>query len=137
MGIEHILVGLDHILFVLTLLLVFVSIGEISKLATVFTVAHSLTLILAGTGLLVLSLAFVEPIIALSIACMAIATVFFSSCPIMKRYGVKTSLVFFFGLFHGLGFVGLLLELSIPADTFLSSLLVFNVEIEIGQLIII
>ena len=137
LGIQHILSGPDHILFVLSLLLVFITVSEIFRLITTFTIAHSLTLILAGTGTLVLSSAVVEPIIALSIAVMAVLTTFYGHWRIMATQWAKTSLVFFFGLFHGLGFAGLLTEISVPEESFLSSLLSFNIGIEIGQLIII
>ena len=137
LGSTHILSGPDHILFVLTLLLVFISVGEIFRLITTFTIAHSLTLILAGTGTLLLSASVVEPIIALSIAVMAILTTFYGHLRFMGNLWAKTGLVFFFGLFHGLGFAGLLKEISVPNDAFLSSLVSFNIGIEIGQLIII
>lgn len=137
LGVTHILSGFDHILFVLTLLLVFVSTLEILKLVTTFTVAHSITLILAGTGIVVLSPGIVEPVIALSIAIMAIATGFFPRHKIMTNPLSKISLVFFFGLFHGLGFAGLLQEIAIPENKLVSSLFAFNIGIEIGQLIII
>ena len=137
LGVTHILSGLDHILFVLTLLLVFVSTVEILKLITTFTVAHSITLILAGTGTVVLSPGIVEPVIALSIAIMALATGYFGQSRIMTNQFNKISLVFFFGLFHGLGFAGLLQEIAIPESKFVSSLFAFNIGIEVGQLIII
>ena len=137
LGIKHILSGPDHILFVLSLLLVFASVGEIFRLITTFTIAHSLTLILAGTGTLLLSASIVEPIIALSIAVMAILTTFYGKWRVMANQWAKTGLVFFFGLFHGLGFAGLLKEISVPDETFFSSLISFNVGIEMGQLIII
>lgn len=137
LGMHHILIGADHILFVFTLLLVFVSAWEILKLATTFTVAHSVTLILAGTGIVVLSPAIVEPLIALSIAVMAISTVFFRESRIFKSKWSKVIIVFIFGLFHGLGFAGLLEEIAIPERAFASSLLAFNIGIEIGQLVII
>jgi hydrogenase/urease accessory protein HupE len=137
LGVEHILAGLDHILFVLTLLLVFISIKHVLKLVTTFTVAHSITLILAGTGTVVLSSSIVEPLIALSIAILAIVTVFYSHLKIFAGRYTTVGIVFFFGLFHGLGFAGLLKEIAIPADKYVSSLFAFNVGIEIGQLIII
>lgn len=137
LGVQHILSGADHILFVLSLLLVFVTAWEILRLATTFTIAHSITLVLAGTGVLVLPPKIVEPLIALSIAVMAIASVFFQKYEVMKSAIGKASIVFFFGLFHGLGFAGLLQEIAIPQDKFVSSLFAFNVGIEIGQLIII
>lgn len=136
-GIEHILAGPDHILFILSLLLVFISISHTIKLATVFTIAHSITIALAATNVLVLSAAIVEPLIALSIAVMAIATVFLSHLQIIANEWGKFALVFFFGLFHGLGFAGLLQQIAIPDDRFLSSLLFFNLGIEFGQLFVI
>ena len=137
LGVRHILSGPDHILFVLTLLLVFSSISEIVRLITAFTVAHSITLILAGTGILVLAPDMVEPLIALSIAVMALSTVFLRKFTLMENPWSKIAIVFFFGLFHGLGFAGLLEEIAIPKNNFISSLFAFNVGIEAGQLFII
>ncbi|MGI8419317.1 MAG: HupE/UreJ family protein [Candidatus Levyibacteriota bacterium] len=137
LGIGHILSGPDHILFVLSFLLVFTTIWNTLKLTSAFTVAHSITLILAGSGILVLSSRVVEPMIAFSIAYVALVTVYFNKSKLVGIGKSKIAVVFFFGLFHGLGFAGLLQELQIPKDRFLSSLLFFNVGIEIGQLIII
>ena len=137
LGVGHIVSGPDHILFVLSMLLVFASAIELLKLTSTFTIAHSITLLLAGSGILVLSPRITEPLIALSIACMAIITVFFKNSRFAHEGRGKLGIVFFFGLFHGLGFAGLLKEIEIPADKFLSSLFAFNVGIEIGQLIII
>jgi len=137
LGIEHILSGPDHILFVLTLLLVFISFRKSLKLITAFTVAHSVTLVLAGLSILTLSSSIVEPIIALSISFMAIATVFFRNHRYLGGDAAKVGIVFFFGLFHGLGFAGLLREIQIPPDKFLSSLISFNIGVEFGQLFII
>ncbi len=137
LGVGHILSGPDHILFVLSLVLVFVSIKEILKLTTTFTIAHSITLVLAGSGILVLPSKIVEPLIAMSIAFVAITSVFFKGRKFIGENKGKIVMVFFFGLFHGLGFAGLLKEIKIPADRFVSSLFAFNVGIEIGQLIIL
>ena len=137
LGVGHILSGTDHILFVLSLLLVFISWKDILKLTATFTVAHSITLILAGTGILTLTPRIVEPMIALSIAYVAISTVFFKGTTFIGENNGKIAAVFFFGLFHGLGFAGLLKEIQIPADKFVSSLLSFNLGIEGGQIIIV
>jgi|CXWL01.1.fsa_nt_gi hydrogenase/urease accessory protein HupE len=137
LGIEHILIGLDHILFVFSLLLVFTNVKTIIKLFTAFTIAHSTTLILSGTGILVLSSRVVEPLIALSIAYVAITTVFVKESQFTSSEWSKILMVFFFGLFHGLGFAGLLTDFSIPSDRFLSSLISFNVGIELGQVVIL
>ncbi|CAN5155756.1 hypothetical protein BH11PAT3_BH11PAT3_2470 [soil metagenome] len=137
LGINHILSGPDHILFVLSLLLIFISWKDILKLTTTFTISHSITLILAGTGILTLTPRIVEPIIALSIAYVAITSVFFKGKKFMGENRGKIAAVFFFGLFHGLGFAGLLKEIKIPDDKFVSSLLSFNLGIEGGQITIV
>ncbi len=142
LGVHHILSGLDHILFVLSLLLVFVSAREILKLTLTFTVAHSITLILAGASIITLSPRITEPIIALSIAYVAITTVYLAQKKIRGRNifsseKAKMATVFFFGLFHGLGFAGLLQEVHVPQGNFVSSLFSFNIGIELGQLIIV
>ena len=136
-GVRHILSGPDHILFVLSLLLVFISWREIFKLTGTFTIAHSITLVLAGTGILVLSSRIVEPFIALSIAYVAVTSVFFKNTKFIGENRGKIAAVFFFGLFHGLGFAGLLREIQIPADKFVSSLIAFNLGIEAGQIVIV
>ncbi len=133
----HILSWPDHILFVLSLLLVFVSWKEILKLTWVFTLAHSITLILAWTGILVLSSRIVEPIIAFSIAYVAFTSVYLQSWWFFWKSKSKMFAIFFFGLIHGLGFAGLLREINIPQDKFISSLLAFNLGIEGGQLTIV
>lgn len=137
LGVEHILSGLDHILFVLTLLLSFTHLRDIFKFTGTFTVAHTITLLLAGSGILVLSPRLVEPLIAFSISYLALTSVFFQRT--FSRDNTRDILgsIFFFGLFHGLGFAGLLQEIHIPEDRFASSLLFFNVGIEVGQLIIV
>jgi hydrogenase/urease accessory protein HupE len=136
-GIHHILSGLDHILFVISLILVFISIREVLRLTFTFTLAHSITLVLAGTGLLVLSSRIVEPMIALSISFVAITSVFFAHKKWIGGTRAKVAMVFGFGLFHGLGFAGLLQEIHVPQEKFVSSLLAFNIGIEIGQLMIV
>lgn len=136
-GVWHILSGPDHILFVLSLLLVFISWRDILRLTATFTIAHSITLILAGTWLLVLSSRIVEPMIALSIAYVAFTSVFLWDKLFIWGGRSKMMAIFFFGLFHGLGFAGLLREINIPSDKFISSLLAFNFGIEWGQLVIV
>jgi hydrogenase/urease accessory protein HupE len=137
LGIEHILIGTDHILFVLSLLLTFVSLRKTLKSISAFTVAHSVTLILAGFEIVTLNSRLVESMIALSIAVVAIGTVFFRRYKLFTSMESRAGMVFLFGLFHGLGFAGLLEEFSIPDGYFVSSLLFFNVGIEIGQIAVI
>jgi hydrogenase/urease accessory protein HupE len=136
-GMKHILSGPDHILFVVSLLLVFATIRDILRLTLTFTIAHSITLILAGTGTLTLSSRIVEPLIALSIAYVAFTSVYLKKYAVFGRARSKMIAVFFFGLFHGLGFAGLLKEIKIPSDRFVSSLFSFNLGIEFGQLCIV
>ena len=137
LGIKHILGGKDHILFVLSLLLTFASLKEIFRLTSAFTLAHSLTLILAGADIVKLSAKIVEPVIALSIAYVAITTVLLKDKAVLGQTRFKLATVFFFGLFHGLGFAGILQEIQIPRVKFFSTLLSFNIGIEIGQIVIV
>ncbi|MBI3442870.1 MAG: HupE/UreJ family protein [Candidatus Sungbacteria bacterium] len=137
LGVKHILNGPDHILFVLSLLLAVAAFREMLRVTSAFTVAHSISLILAGLGILVISPRIIEPLIAFSIAFVALTTVFLKGTRFEMRTTHKLGTVFFFGLFHGLGFAGLLQELGIPQGKFLSSLFSFNVGIEIGQLLIV
>ena len=137
LGITHILSGLDHVLFLFSLILVYVSLRHTIKLVSAFTVAHTITFIIAGTHLFTLSPRIVEPLIALSISVMAFMTVFMRKHNLFSGSRSKIFIVFAFGLFHGLGFAGLLDEFTIPAGRFLESLLFFNLGIEIGQLLIL
>jgi hydrogenase/urease accessory protein HupE len=137
LGIIHILEGTDHILFVFSLLLIYTTFKREVVLLSVFTIAHSISLIVAGTGILTLSSRIVEPIVALSITYMAITSVFLKHIKIFRAHSNKVSTVFIFGLFHGLGFAGLLKNIQIPDDRFVSSLLSFNIGIELGQFAIV
>ena len=129
--------GPDHILFVLSLLLAFVSLKDILKLTGTFTVAHSITLILATVGAVTVPSRVVEPMIALSIAVMALGTVYLRKSIFELTGWRKLGVVFFFGLFHGLGFAGLLRDLGVGQSKFVFSLISFNIGIEAGQLVII
>ncbi len=137
LGFKHILGGIDHILFILSLLLTFVSIKEMLKLTGAFTVAHSLTVILAGANILTVSSRIVEPLIAFSIAYVAITTVLVKDKLSFMKSKFAPCAVFFFGLFHGLGFAGILQDVQIPKERFFTSLISFNIGIELGQIAII
>ena len=133
LGFEHILPrGLDHILFVLALFFASPRLKPLAWQVSAFTLAHTLTLGLAVVGLITLSPGIVEPMIALSIAFVAIENLVFKE---MQRW--RPAVVFGFGLFHGLGFAGVLVELGLPQDQILPSLLSFNLGVEAGQLTII
>jgi len=132
-GYIHILPrGLDHILFVLALFFASTRLKSLVWQVSAFTLAHTLTLALAVLGYVRLDPAIVEPIIALSIAFVAIENVIFKD---MTRW--RPALVFAFGLFHGLGFAGVLSDYGLPQDQLLVSLLSFNVGVEAGQLTIV
>lgn len=138
LGVEHILSGPDHILFVLSLILVFTSLRSVLKTVTAFTVSHSVTILLAGSDLLRVSASIVEPMIALSIAYVALTTVFLRHRPFFASRRNTLLSVFFFGLFHGMGFAGLLQELSVPRGSgFFTALISFNAGIEAGQMLIL
>lgn len=137
LGIEHILEGYDHLLFVIALVLLIGRLGAVVKAATAFTVAHSLTLIGSTLGLVGLAQAPVEALIALSIVFLAVE--------IVKRDPGRPSLTeqkpwlvaFLFGLIHGFGFAGALREIGLPESEVPTALLTFNLGVEIGQLMII
>ena len=133
LGYTHILPkGLDHILFVLALFFASSRLKPLVWQVSAFTLAHTLTLALAVLGLVALPSEIVEPVIALSIAFVAIENIVFRE---MQRW--RPLIVFGFGLFHGLGFAGVLVELGMPPGQLLPSLLSFNIGVEAGQLTII
>jgi hydrogenase/urease accessory protein HupE len=134
MGVEHILAGVDHLLFVLALLLIVKGNRRILMTITAFTVAHSITLVAATIGWLHVPGPPVEAIIALSI-------VFVASEVLQEMRGNEglTSrapwvVAFSFGLLHGLGFAGALAEVGLPQVAIPTALLMFNVGVEVGQL---
>ncbi len=133
LGFEHILPkGLDHICFVLGLFLLSTRWRPLLVQVTAFTAAHTLTLAASIYGVVRLSPAIVEPLIALSIAYVAIENLVTSE---LKPW--RPALVFGFGLLHGLGFAGVLTDLGLPRERFLAALLSFNVGVELGQLAVL
>lgn len=134
LGVEHILFGFDHLLFVLGLVLIVRDRWMLLKTITAFTVAHSLTLAAASFDLVRLSPAPVEAVIALSIL--------FLGPEIVRVWRGQTSftirhpwvVAFAFGLLHGFGFAGALAELGVPRQELPMALLLFNIGVEIGQL---
>jgi len=134
LGAEHIWFGIDHLLFVLTLLLLADGWRRLLALITAFTVAHSITLSLASLGLATVPGAPVEALIALSIVLAAAEGI--------KPAEERTSLMarapwvvaFAFGLLHGFGFAGALAEIGLPQSDVLLSLLFFNIGVEAGQI---
>ena len=129
LGIEHILTGFDHLLFLGALLLRGGGLGSILGIVTAFTLAHSLTLALAVLRVVSVPPEIVEPLIALSIVYVAAENLLLAR-PSRRRW-IES---FAFGLVHGLGFAGALLELELPREMLVWSLLAFNLGVEAGQL---
>lgn len=136
-GIVHIIGGPDHVLFVLSLLLIPLGMGALLRIITTFTIAHCCTFLLAGFGILQVPGSIVEPIIAFSIIYTALTTVFLRSHPFFGSAHNTLTTVFIFGLFHGLGFASVFTDLGITSSNFIVPLVSFNIGIEIGQLCII
>jgi hypothetical protein len=132
-GFEHILPkGLDHILFVVGLFLLSTRLSSLLWQVSAFTIAHSITLGLSLYGVVQLPSSIVEPLIAASIAFIAIENLFTS-----KLHAWRPFVVFGFGLVHGLGFAGALAKLGLPRSDYLLGLVGFNVGVECGQLAVI
>lgn len=146
-GVHHIWIGLDHILFLVSLLLPCVllranrgwqgvahlrtALWDVFGVVSAFTVAHSITLTLAALDVLRLPSALVESVIALSVLLAALNNLF----PVVTRR--RWAVAFVFGLIHGFGFASVLGELGLPQGARLLSLLAFNLGVELGQLAIV
>ena len=128
LGIQHILFGFDHLLFLLALVLRGGNLWSLLKIVTAFTIAHSITLALGVFNILVLPDRLVQAIIALSIAYVAAENLFMRR-PVSHRWAVS----FVFGLVHGVGFASALRELNLPATGIFWPLLSFNLGVEVGQ----
>jgi hydrogenase/urease accessory protein HupE len=137
MGTIHILEGVDHLLFVLALLLIVSGLGQLVKAVTAFTVAHSITLALATLGVVHVPAAPTEAIIALSILFLATEIVHKHNGQISLTERYPWVIAFVFGLFHGLGFAGALSEIGVPQHEVPLALFMFNVGVETGQLLFI
>jgi hydrogenase/urease accessory protein HupE len=131
LGVEHILTGYDHIAFLLAVVVVGLSLREVLKTITAFTVAHSITLLLAALDVVRMSSRLVESAIALSICFVAFENLF--SARVRHRWLVT----FGFGLIHGFGFASALRELIVGRANVLASVVSFNVGVELGQVLIL
>ncbi len=131
-GVHHILTGYDHLLFVSALVLGAATLWDLVKVVTAFTVAHSITLTLAALNLVHLPEAVVEPLISASIIFVAVQNIV---SPERSRGWSRLAVAFFFGLFHGLGFAGGLLDLmhQMPKGTILLAILGFSLGVEAGN----
>jgi hydrogenase/urease accessory protein HupE len=132
LGFQHILEGLDHLLFVAGLLLLAKQTRRIVLAVTGFTLAHSLTLALATFELVRLPIDLVEVLIALSVVFLAAEVVRNDAATFSQRFPILLSFVF--GLLHGFGFASVLGEISLPTRAVVQGLLFFNVGVELGQL---
>lgn len=132
-GVEHIIPkGLDHILFVLGLFFSSLILRSLLWQVTAFTLAHTITLALAATEFVQIPGNIVEPVIALSIVWIAV-----ENCVFKETNSWRPLIVFGFGLLHGLGFAAVLSEYGLPKGNLMSSLLAFNIGVELGQLAVI
>ena len=137
LGVEHILFGIDHLLFVLALLLIVDGSWKLVKTITAFTIAHSITLALATVGLIHVPGPPVEAVIALSIVFVAVEIVKRERGVIGLTQRQPWIVAFSFGLLHGFGFAGALVEIGLPTSDLPMALLTFNIGVEIGQLIFV
>lgn len=135
-GVHHILTGYDHLLFAAALALAAATFRELLEVVTAFTLAHSATLALATLGWVHLPSAVVEPLIAASIIVVALQNVLW---PAASHGRGRLVVAFFFGLFHGLGFAGGLLDLmhQMPRETMLRALVGFSLGIELGHQVVV
>jgi hypothetical protein len=129
LGVEHIIGGIDHLLFLLALLALATSFWQTVKIVTAFTVAHSITLSLAALGMVDVPSSLVEPLIAASIVWVAVENLV-APAGVGRRWLIAA----FFGLIHGLGFASALAELGLSRDTLVGALIGFNIGVELGQL---
>ena len=133
LGFTHVIpFGFDHILFILCLFFYNSKLKTVLLQCTIFNIAHSLALGLSASGIVIYNANLIEPLIALTILYAAIENIFF-----VKKSTLRYLLIFIFGLIHGLGFATALKEIGIPKEQFFTSLLSFNIGVELGQITII
>jgi len=135
LGIKHILLGFDHLLFLACLLIIAGNFKRILITVTGFTLAHSVTLVLSALGIVKLAIGPVEAIIALSIVFLATEIYKGKRDSLTWKYPVTVSTSF--GLLHGFGFAAVLNEIGLPQTELVTGLLFFNIGVEIGQLIFV
>ena len=136
LGMEHIVPkGLDHILFIFGVFFFAVKLKPLLWQVTMFTLAHSLTLILASLKLVFIPASIIEPLIALSIGYVAFENIFQRQSKFHSRSNtIRYAVIFFFGLIHGLGFAFVLEDIGLPTGQLILSLLSFNIGVEIAQI---
>ncbi len=131
-GIHHILIGPDHILFLIGLLLLGGTVRQLTLVVTAFTVAHSITLSLAALNIVTPPARIIEPAIALSIVYVG-----FDNLLVRGGRDMRAWIAFTFGFIHGFGFASVLREMGLPARALGWSLFSFNIGVEIGQLLVV
>ncbi|XEC94552.1 HupE/UreJ family protein [Paenibacillus tarimensis] len=131
LGIEHIMIGYDHILFILSLLVIGLRFRSTIAIVTAFTAAHSITLALSALGAVRLPPAWIEIAIALTICYVAAENMW------KRQFRHRWMLTFAFGLIHGFGFANVLENIAVPGPNLVLALLGFNLGVEIGQLLLI
>jgi len=131
MGVEHILTGYDHLLFLFALVLVGGRVRSILAMVTAFTLAHSISLAVSVLGVWVPSPRLVEPLIALSIAYVGVENL------VAGKNDGRWRVTFPFGLVHGFGFASALREIELPATKIPVALVSFNAGVELGQLAVL
>lgn len=132
-GFDHIVpLGVDHILFVLGLFFLSTHLKPLLWQVSAFTLAHTITLALAALGYVTVPAAIVEPLIALSIAYVAVENIFLRTLSPWRPF-----IIFGFGLLHGLGFASVLAQFGLPEQNFVPALIGFNIGVEIGQICVI
>lgn len=136
-GTIHILEGYDHLLFVLALMLIISNFMMLLKTITAFTLAHSVSLVLAALGVVNMPGPPTEAVIALSILFMAVEIVHKHQGRITLTERKPWVIALAFGLIHGLGFAGALAEVGLPQQDILLALLMFNVGVETGQILFV
>lgn len=136
-GVQHILSGADHVMFVLGLILLGGGLKSLLKTVTAFTIAHSVTLSLAVCRVVNPPSRIVEPLIALSIVAIAVENLRAKPSDDAPKRDFRPYVAFAFGLVHGFGFAGALTELSLPRTELATALAMFNVGVECGQAAII
>ncbi len=136
LGLEHLAFGFDHILFVLGLVLLVAGVRRLVLAISGFTLAHSMTLALSALGAVSLSPPLVEALIALSLIFVAVELARPKNVDSIARRRPQI-VAFLFGLLHGFGFAGVLVQIGLPRDATLWALALFNIGLEVGQLIVV
>jgi hydrogenase/urease accessory protein HupE len=138
-GVHHILIGPDHLLFLVGLLLLGGSVRRLALVVTGFTIAHSITLTLAALNILSPPPGLIEPAIALSIVCIGADNLLVASAQGAQQHrrDLRAWMAFVFGFIHGFGFANVLREMDLPARVLGWSLFSFNLGVEIGQLAVV